>query len=519
MSANVLTWGLNLDASGFHKSLNKATSAVESTVGKGFGDLIAPIAKVTAAVGSVAAIMKGITGSLDLGAEMQDASNRTGIAVENVMMLRKAFKDSGVDAEALPGAINKMQRSLAGMGKGGGAATNVLHGLGLDPQTLASAKPDEAFRKIGAAINALPNATERSAAAMALFGRSGGELLQVFASPAFQNAGNISNTAKLLGENAASFKEAHEALSHVGGKLQGFFVGISSGFVPMLGEVIDDFEKMDFSKAGKGLGAMIGNFDTDWRKELKTITDLSLELMKIVFSPATLKPFGLELLAIAASFGTEIRRVMLDAKQGTLTEKLVTGFQSMLMTGVELYNMPFSELMALQKKTDEYNKAHPEQDRPLRPFEYQQRVNKGLIRDGFLGDLDQQNKDSQSYLSGMIGNAKQDFAKKIEEALKKYPAFTATPSTDAANAEGREKARKKYQIDLNGGKYDPTDLGAGKASIIADSFAKIGGGGTSSFLGVLDVNRQQLQAQNTTNRLLEKFLAGGGGFSAAQLAK
>lgn len=537
MSANVLTWGLNLDASGFHKSLNKATSAVQETVGKGFGDLIAPIAKVTAAVGSVAAIMKGITGSLELGAEMQDVSNRTGIAVENVMMLRKAFKDGGVAAESLPSAINKMQRSLAGMGKGGGAATGVLKGLGLDPQTLASAKPDEAFRKIGEAINNLPNATERSAAAMAIFGKSGGELLQVFASPAFQKAGNISNTAKLMGENAASFKEAHEALSHVGGKIQGFFTGIAAGFIPMMGGMIETFEKLDLSGIGKSIGDGIGFFIAMFQdgtfstiisssfmigiKEainflvagflavfqtlpayFSTIGKNFAAFFELITTPAFWKGMMDSILSIAAAFrGTMLMAVanILDALRDVPGIGGKVGKAADFVRGL-------SESQFQQSAAYSESAANGGMGAAIDKMMQSGKTNMAALGSEFSNNF----KNNGKILGGTEAEQK-TLSDAIAQTIR---------ARDASNAAGREEAKGKYQRDLTGGAFDPNELGMGaKASIVADSFAKIGGGGTSSFLGVIDVNRQQLSAQQQTNRLLEQYLKGSGGFSGAQLAR
>ena len=302
-----------LDIAPLTQSLKRATSAVKEETAKmgkeGFGELLGPIAKVVAAVGSVGAIMEGLHGALELGTEMQELSNKTGIAVENLYGLRMAFKDSGVEAEKIGPAVAKMQKNLAASVNGGGSAS-VLHALGLDARTLANESPDKAFEQIGASIHKLGNPTEQAAVAMQIFGKSGAELLAVFNSPSFQNAGNVSNTAKLLGENAASFKEANEALSHVGQKISGFFVGVASTSIPALHKVIEDFEKIDLSPWGQQFGNVIGNFSTDWKDEFGKLTEVTISLLEMAFSPTLLKPLGLELLDLASRFGDEIRKAV-----------------------------------------------------------------------------------------------------------------------------------------------------------------------------------------------------------------
>ena len=473
MSANVLTWGLNLDASGFHKSLNKATSSVQDTVGKGFGDLMAPIAKVVAGVGSVGAIMKGVKGSLDLGAELQDASNRTGIAVESIMGYRKAFREGGVDVEAFGTAIARMQRSLAGMGRGGGAAQGVFKGMGLDSRELASLKPEEAFRRIGLAINALPNATERTASAMAVFGRSGYELLSVFSSPAFRDAGNISNTARLLGENAAMFKQAHDALASVGSKLTGFFAGIASNVIPQLHDVIEEFRKLDFSFAGQQLGIIIGNFVGDWSKGLAQVTELTVRSLNLAFSPTFLTPLSVELTRIAVNFGFGIRKAVSGAKgsgDGSwfgISDNMATAFISTFIEKGTNTTDVFRDL---------YHK------------------NVQLAREGFYGsDLEQQRAESDALVSQAAEDPMKDLAAAMKKIVDEVGIFTPSARLVEANAKGREEAKRQEQRDLTPGAFDPTDLGSGRSGIFADSLARIGGGGMFSTGGseLLSESRKQ----------------------------
>lgn len=255
------------DTGPLEQSIKRATAAVGSFAsgikGKiggaaagGFKDLVAPVAGVVASVASVGAVMAGVKSALDLGGELTDLSNRTGIAVESLYGLRQAFKDSGMEASAIGPAVGKMQKALASAASGGKEA-DVLQSLGLDAQSLASANPADAFTQIGTAIAALPNSTERAAASMAIFGKSGAELLQVFMDPNFKNAGNISETAKMLGENAGAFDKVGDSFGRVGEKLNGLFIGIGAGMVGVLDAISEFIDKLDLSAIGKSLGEAI----------------------------------------------------------------------------------------------------------------------------------------------------------------------------------------------------------------------------------------------------------------------
>jgi hypothetical protein len=480
------------DTRPLEQSLKRAGASVSDFAGKatknGFGDLLAPIAKVAAAVGSVGAIMKGVKGSLDLGAELQDASNRTGIAVEAIMGYRKAFREGGVDVESFGTVIARMQRSLAGMGRGGGAAQKVFKGLGLDSKELASLQPEQAFQRIGLAINALPNATERAAAAMAIFGRSGAELLSVFASPAFRDAGNISPTARLLGENAAIFKQAHDALAAVGSKLTGFFVGIASNVVPQLHDVIEEFRKLDFSYAGQQLGIVVGTFVSDWSRGISQVTEITVRFLQLAFSPTFLTPLSVELTRIATSFGFGIRKAVSGAKGSGdsswfgISDNMATAFIS---TFIEKGT----------NTTDVFRDLY--------------RKNLQLAREGFYGsDLNQQQRESDA----LIGQSAEDPLKELASAMKKIVdevgIFTPSSTLAEANAKGREEAKKEEQKNLTQSAFDPTDLGSGNSGIFADSLARIGGGGMFSAGGdeLLSETRKQTAiltqvARNTSSQM------------------
>ena len=548
MASGKIEWSLGLDASGFHRAVNGAKSAIQG----GFKDMLAPIAKVTAALGSVAGVMQGIKGGVDLGSEMQELSARTGVAVQDLFMMRKIFKDTGVDASKLGPAINTMQKALASA-VSGGSEGNVLKALGLDPQALASMDSGKAFEAIGARIAQLPNSVERASAAMQIFGKSGGELLQVFMDPAFKDAGNLSNTAKILGQNAASFSEASNALGHAGGKLQGFFVGMNSQFVPLLHNAIQEFEKLDLSGIGSGLGAVIGNFMTNWRAASKVLlSDLS-QVIGVALSGDGIKLFCLELLNAAALFGNaflEAFRVPLEYFGATI-EKRVNQIHDALGVGrlskSQVQEMGKQMLSLTEKGVNATNKSHELRNAAFAPGVDREK------RDAMLAEADRQAELGAKYqkLSGeiqsqinnngkldtksieeiiaenrkggtsvvdenlaknkaeraVLGNEIADLRSKVAAAAAgiKFGSFTPTELTNKANEKGRSEAAKNAPKPGSNAEFDAEFDQTKKkkeppGQIIADSFAKVGGGGYSVFLGLGDVQRQQLAAQQQANQ-------------------
>lgn len=484
--SNVLQWILGLDASGFHKELNHASRAVQQGMKGAFRDLLAPVAEVAAAVGSVGAVMKGISGSLGLGAELNEMSQRTGAAVGDLFMLRRAFKDAGVDAESLPQAINKMQRSLTGIGKGGAQGKQAIEGLGLDTGELASMDPAEAFRRIGSAIAGLQNPALAAASAMAIFGRSGGELITVFKNPEFLQSDHWSNTARILSENAAAFREAREALEHVSGKVSGFFTGMGSGFVPALHKAIEEFDKIDLSSFGQQFGYVIGNFVTNFQSAWRAISTAMAETFDILFSGESIKVFGMEFLVIASKFGDALLRAF-----RTPLDALQAGMQFAMEKAMEaLAKIPgLGAALGLQEfKASTF-------DATLKQVEQEGNGVTNLISGNFENRSD--------IASGMnLKDRIQAVAAKISANFQ--PVVTPTPLTLAAIKEGQDEADKKFPAGAKVAPYDPEDMG--KAKVIADSMRQIGGGGfaySPSENPLLKEAREQKDLQKKTNEHLQ----------------
>jgi|TARA_R110000868_G_scaffold410438_1_gene698465 hypothetical protein len=146
------------------KRWGENVTAIGSRIGLIGGGLLAPIvaaAKVFA----------------DTGSDMLDMSQRTGIAVEQLSTLKYAAEQSGTSMEALEGGVGKMQKALASAASGSKESQKAFSRLGLSVDELSKLSPDEQFKMIADRIAAIEDPAKRTAAAMAIFGRGGAELL------------------------------------------------------------------------------------------------------------------------------------------------------------------------------------------------------------------------------------------------------------------------------------------------------------------------------------------------------
>jgi hypothetical protein len=170
--------------------------AVAGKLGSALGNLASPLAALAPAIAAAfggAAIASGVKAAFDLGGSLSDLAAKTGLAVDQLFILNAVAKDNGI--EDVSAAVNKLQKNLSGAAlQGGGAVNQALESLGLNAQALLKQSPVEQFRAIGDAINGIRDPARKTATAMELFGKSGADLLVMFA-----DSGAIEATAKALG--------------------------------------------------------------------------------------------------------------------------------------------------------------------------------------------------------------------------------------------------------------------------------------------------------------------------------
>lgn len=188
----------------------------------------------------------------DLGSSLQDASDKTGIAVDQIMILQQAAKDNGIDD--ITGAIGKMQKNLVeATAKGSGPAAEALQILGLNAEELINKLPSDQLQIIGERIQAIANPALKTAEAIAIFGKSGKELLPLFADAGALGtaARSIGKQAQILRDNSQAFDKISDRLGRTGLKLQGFGVGVAAGILPAVDKITAKFDKLDLSGAGE----------------------------------------------------------------------------------------------------------------------------------------------------------------------------------------------------------------------------------------------------------------------------
>lgn len=234
----------------------RATIAQTQRMVIGFGTALKAVLAGSAIQGALQLIASPFTKfkeALDLGGEVADLKQQTGQTRTALLQMRNHFRDSGVGIERLRPSINLLQKALAGMNEDGEPTAKIFGQLGLEVNKLRGMAAPEQFAAIGEALQKIKNPADRTAAAMKLFGKSGGEMLGALNDPAgFTKP--LTAAQALLAKNAELMDEVGDAMGRIAENGKGLFIGLAAGLAPALKPLLEAMEQIDFSAIGQRLG-------------------------------------------------------------------------------------------------------------------------------------------------------------------------------------------------------------------------------------------------------------------------
>lgn len=153
------------------------SAGLGAAIGRGvgfLGNLNQALLLVQRTAGAVADALLAVVRA---GDEIGDAADRVGVTAEAYQRLAALMKPFGVSAEVAGRAAQKLGVALESARKAGSPAADTLARLGLRAADLSRMSPDAQIVAIAEAMERLPTAGARSAAAMTLFGRAGLEIV------------------------------------------------------------------------------------------------------------------------------------------------------------------------------------------------------------------------------------------------------------------------------------------------------------------------------------------------------
>ena len=178
---------------------NAGLSGGLANIGASVAGLVNPF---TVGLAAVAAFGAGATaaasGLLSLEDRVEGLGNladQLGVSFEFIQVLEESANRSGVSVETLAGSMTRLQKTLAGADEESKTAQKALERLGVSVEDLNGLSQQDQIRLIGDRLGAIQDPAQRTAAAVALFGKSGAALL-----PFFKNLGPAASDVERFGK-------------------------------------------------------------------------------------------------------------------------------------------------------------------------------------------------------------------------------------------------------------------------------------------------------------------------------
>jgi ribosomal protein S11 len=228
------------------KSASSAAGSLRTLVGIEIGTRLA--SAFSSAASAAVDYAQRVTQSV---AAMDDLAQRTGASTDALQGFQVAADLAGV--QNLEGALQKVTVVLGDAANGSESAQKAFAKIGLSVEDLMSLSPEDQFRAVAEAISAIPDSASQAAAAVDLFGKSGVELLPLFAS----NLEEIETRAKQLGivlsgDQVGAITEMDDALLMVRKTFDGIIGQVTANLAPVVTALSEEF--LTFVESFNGFG-------------------------------------------------------------------------------------------------------------------------------------------------------------------------------------------------------------------------------------------------------------------------
>jgi methyl-accepting chemotaxis protein len=255
--------GLSSSLSGLRNQADETSKGFGMSFGKiaGAAALAGAAVKVgmlaiEAATAGARAVVDGFGDAIDLGGKLNDLSSRTGESAGNLLVLQRAFENTGVGADKVGTSVNKLQKFMTDAAAGGADQTATLNALGVSMSDLAGKTPTEQMGVLAGKIASISDPAERARASMEVFGKSGGELLPLlnnFGAEIEGAKGQLGDLPNVMDRSAGALDSLGDNLSAMGSKTMEFAAGFIESALPALNSFTSALSGIDAAGWGAAL--------------------------------------------------------------------------------------------------------------------------------------------------------------------------------------------------------------------------------------------------------------------------
>jgi hypothetical protein len=285
---------------GLTQGVSRAAASMrqmESAVGSLSGSMRSLVAIQGAQLfGSIAASASNAIGSLvrmgQAQAEVVDQTSklaaRLGMTYGEFSGLALAGDLAGVSMDTIASAATKADLAFVKAANGSKTAQAALASVGLSVEQLNGLSASDRFDAIAESVSQLPTEAERAAAAVALFGRSGAQLLPLFAGGASAIAEARAEAERfglaLTNAQGQDVEAMNDAFTRAQKAVEGVVQQVVAYLAPAVESVTTAFSDLVGSIGGANIGQAIGDGILQGARFLAGVGDFIIQNFSSVFS-------------------------------------------------------------------------------------------------------------------------------------------------------------------------------------------------------------------------------------------
>jgi phage-related protein len=164
----------------FGAGLSQGLTSIGASVAGLVNPFTAAVAGVAAFGAAATAVVQGLTSLEDRVENLGNTADKLGVSFEFIQTLEAAATRSGTSIDAVSAAFGRLQKSVLGVDEESKSAQKALAEIGVTSEELAALSPEEQYLRIGQSLAAIEDPARRTATSIALFGKSGADLLPFF---------------------------------------------------------------------------------------------------------------------------------------------------------------------------------------------------------------------------------------------------------------------------------------------------------------------------------------------------
>jgi hypothetical protein len=229
------------------------------------------VAGFTALAAAGGATISYLVRTADQVERLTFAADKLGASFDFVQVLDEAARRSGSSIDNLGVAFNKLLVKISEARGGNDKAAAAFERLGIQAKSLQALTPEDTFKMVAEALVTIEDPAERAAAAIAIFGKSGAELLPTLKAINESSKDIERFNAAITGADVGRVLEIDSAFERLGTSVTGVlrsitlpFAGILSSVASGIADVIGGITsivvpiKQVLTPALDGLGAVAG---------------------------------------------------------------------------------------------------------------------------------------------------------------------------------------------------------------------------------------------------------------------